>query len=395
MADLYDPYMPQIMTDPYPVYARLRREQPVYYVERFNAWALALFEDIWEASQDAEHFTTRFSTADRAFLDGRPALMQTLNGMDPPRHTELRKQLFGYFGPRAARALEPRIRQWTRECLARQRERGRIDALGELAQQVAVRVACTVSGFPIEDADYLVDLVARFFAREPGTEGMSAGGQSAQLEAFAYLEGLARRRRASGEQREDALAVYLRQIDENGELLDPARVGNHLTLLLVGATETFPKVFATGLLRLWQHPDQRRELARDPGLIPTALIEILRYDMPTQWLGRTVARDHEIRGHKLRPGQPVLFLYPSGNRDEREFREPDRFDIHRGAPRILTFGHGIHRCLGAFIASMEGKVLLEEVLRVAPEYEVLIDEAVKPPTEFVQGYSKFPISLPG
>jgi cytochrome P450 len=385
--------MPEILTDPYPVYTRLRRAQPVYYIERFNAWALARFEDIWEASQDAEHYTTAFSTADRAFLEGRPAVMQTLNGMDPPQHTELRRKLFGYFGPRAARALEPRIRQWARECLERQRTSGRIDAVSELAQQVAVRVACTVSGFPLEDADYLVDLVARFFAREPGTEGMSAGGQSAQLEAFAYLEGLARRRRASGEERGDALAVYLRETDEQGRLLDPARVGSHLTLLLVGATETFPKVFATSLLRLWQHPDQRRELVAHPDLIPTALLEMLRYDMPTQWLGRTVRRDHEIRGHKLRPGQPVLFLYPSGNRDEREFAEPERFDIHRNPPRILTFGHGVHRCLGAFMASMEGKVLLEEVLRTAPEYEVLVDEAVKPPTEFVQGYSHLPIVL--
>lgn len=389
----YDPYMPEILDDPYPVYAKLRREQPVYYVERFNAWALALFEDIWEASQDTEHFTTAFSTADRAFLEGKPALMKTLNGMDPPGHTELRKRLFSYFGPRAARALEPRIRQWTRECLDRFAAHGRIDAVSELAQQVAVRVACTVSGFPMEDADYLVDLVTRFFARESGTEGMSESGQAAQLEAFAYLEGLARRRRASGEAREDALGVYLGEVDDEGRLLSPERVGNHLTLLLVGATETFPKVFATGLLRLWEHPDQRRELRDDPSLIPTALTEILRYDMPTQWLGRTVARDHEIRGHKLRPGQPVLFLYPSGNRDEREFAAPDRFDIHRNAPRILTFGHGIHRCLGAFMAITEGKVLLEELLRRYPDYEVLTDEAVKPPTEFVQGYSHLPIAF--
>lgn len=393
MDEFYDPYMPEILADPYPIYARMRRERPVYYVERFNAWALALFDDIWEASQDAEHYTTRFSTADRAFLEGREALMKTLNGMDPPEHTALRKKLFGYFSPRAARALEPQIRQWTRECLDRHQQSGRIDAVADLAQQIAVRVACTVSGFPMEDADYLVDLVSRFFTREAGTEGMSEKGMSAQIEAFQYLEGLARRRRQKGETGDDALAVYLQEVDPNGELLSPERVGNHLTLLLVGATETFPKVFATGVLRLWQHPDQRRALRDDPSLIPTALIEILRYDMPTQWLGRTVQKEHEIRGHKLHPGQPVLFLYPSGNRDEREFTEPDRFDIHRNAPRILSFGSGIHRCLGSFMASMEGKVLLEELLARMPDYEVLLDEAVKPPTEFVQGYSRLPIAF--
>jgi hypothetical protein len=270
-------------------------------------------------------------------------------------------------------------------------DRGRIDGVAELAQQVAVRVACTVSGFPMEDADYLVDLVTRFFAREEGTEGMSQTGQSAQLEAFQYLEGLARRRRASGEERPDALSVYLALRDERGELLSPERIGNHLTLLLVGATETFPKVFATGLLRLWEHPDQRRELARDPSLIPTALIEILRYDMPTQWLGRTVSRPHQIRGHKLEPGQPVLFLYPSGNRDELEFERPDVFDIQRKSHRILSFGAGQHACLGTHVARFEGRLCLEAILAAAPEYEVDLAGAERFHTEFVQGYARLPI----
>jgi cytochrome P450 len=146
------------------------------------------------------------------------------------------------------------------------------------------------------------------------------------------------------------------------------------------------------VVRLWKHPDQRRELAANPGLIPTALKEIFRYEMPTQWLGRTVIRDHEIRGHKLREGQPVLFLFPSANRDEHEFARPDVFDIHRDPPRILTFGNGIHRCLGTFFAQLEGRVLFEELLARAPEYEVIEKEAVFPRTEFVQGYSNLPIA---
>jgi cytochrome P450 len=383
----YDPYLPEIKEDPYPIYARMRAEAPVYYIENWDAWALALFEDIWQASQDAEHYSTCNSTADRAFLERQPVVGQTLNSLDPPEHTELRKQLFPHFGPRAAAALEPQMRRWAIECLERHRDTGRIDAVAELAQQVAVRVACHVSGFPLQDSDYLVDVVTRFFLREPGTEGMSAAGHAALQEMWQYLENLARHSR-QGAPQPNAISVFAARQD-----LSTTQIAHHLMLMLVGATETFPKVFATGLLRLWQHPDQRAELCRDPGLIPTALTEILRYDMPTQWLGRTVTADHEIRGHKLRAGQPVLFLYPSGNRDEREFSEPDRFDIHRNAPRILTFGHGIHRCLGAFMARMEGKVLLEELLRRFPRYEVRLDQAVRPPTEFVQGYSHFPIEF--
>jgi cytochrome P450 len=207
-----------------------------------------------------------------------------------------------------------------------------------------------------------------------------------------YLERLLTQRQQSGVHQDDAVAVLLGEADSWGDRT-LRLAAEHLTLFLVGATETFPKTFATGLLRLWQHPDQRRELVENPGLIPKAFNEIFRYDMPTQWLGRTVIRDHEIRGKKMRKGQPVIFLYPSGNRDEREYERPDVFDIHRNAPRHLTFGQGVHRCLGAFMAGMEGKVLLEEVLARFPDYEVLLDEAVKPPTEFVQGYSHFPIAF--
>jgi cytochrome P450 len=389
--ELYDPYMPEIKEDPYPVYRRLRAEAPVYYMEKWNAWALARFEDIWEASQDAVHLSAQNGTAERAFLAAETANFETLNSTDPPRHTQLRKKLFPLFGPKAARAFEQEIRACATACLDRHAETGRIDAVQELASQVAVRVAGHVSGFPREDSDYLVDLVRRFFRREAGTDGQSEAGRAAQEEMWTYLATLAERR-LKQEPRADAIGVFMSESDERGPF-DAERVARQMTLFLVGATETFPKVFATGLLRLWQHPDQRRALAADPGFIPTALDEILRYDMPTQWLGRTVIRDHEFRGQKFRAGQPVIFLYPSGNRDELEFEQPDVFDIQRRPERILTFGHGVHRCLGSFFARMEGKVLYEELLRRFPEYEVLEDELVREPTEFVQGYASFPIAL--
>ncbi len=388
----YDPYMPEIKEDPYPVYKRLRDESPVHYVERFDAWALALFEDIWVASEDRVHYSTVNATAERSFLDGEPANHESLASLDPPRHDELRVKVFPFFGPRAARALEPQIREWTVDCIERHQDLGRIDAVGELAQQIAVRVSCHIGGFPIEDADYLVDIVMRYFLRDEGSEGISEAGAAAQREMWEYLEQLLSRRQESGVHSRDAVSVLLGERETWGERT-LRMAAEHLTLFLVGATETFPKSFATGLLRLWQHPDQRRELAQQPGLIPKALHEIFRYDMPTQWLGRTVIKDHEIRGNKVRKGQPVMFLYPSGNRDEREFEQPDVFDIHRNPPRYLTFGQGVHRCLGSFMASMEGKVLLEEVLARFPDYEVLLDEAIKPATEFVQGYSRFPIAF--
>jgi len=210
-----------------------------------------------------------------------------------------------------------------------------------------------------------------------------------------YLEAASRDRRASWQESGDALDTLTRFRDEEGQLLSDERIARHLLLLVVGATETFPKAFANALLRFEEHPDQRRDLCADPSLIPMALQEVLRFDTPTQWLGRTVIRDFEMHGHTFRAGQPVIMLFPSANRDPREFEAPDRFDVHRNPPRILTFGHGDHRCLGNHMAQMEGKVLLEEVLARFPEYGVLHEELVRPPTEFVQGYSHFPIAFQG
>jgi cytochrome P450 len=387
----YDPYMPEIKEDPHPVYARMRAEAPVYYIERFDAWALALFDDVWEALADGEHYSVKNEMSNITLLERKPAPFESLPSLDPPVHDVLRRRLFPHFSPAAARALEPDVRRWAVECL--ERHAGRIDAVSELAQQVAVRVACAISGFPVEDSEYLIDVVARFFSREEGIDGLSPAGLQARHEMWDYMGRLAADRVRSRDPRQhDVLGKLLVERARWGEEQTLQKVSEHLSILLIAATETFPKVFAGGVMRLWKHPDQRRELVAAPGLIPTALKEIFRYEMPTQWLGRTVIRDHEIRGHELREGQPVLFLFPSANRDEREFERPDVFDIHRNPPRILTFGNGIHRCLGTFFAQLEGRVLFEELLARAPEYDVLEADAVFPRTEFVQGYSNLPIA---
>jgi cytochrome P450 len=386
----YDPYMPEIKENPHPIYARMRAEAPVYYVERFDAWALALFDDIWDALADGEHYSVKNEMSNITLLERKPAAFESLPSLDPPVHDVLRKRLFPHFAPAAARALEPQVRRWARECF--ERHAGRIDAVSELAQQVAVRVGCAINGFPERDADYLIDVVARFFSREEGVDGLSPAGLRARDEMWDYMGRLAAERVKAGDARQDdVLGKLLGERARWGEERTLQKLSEHLSILLIAATETFPKVFGGGVVRLWKHPDQRRELAAHPELIPSALKEIFRYEMPTQWLGRSVIRDHEIRGHKLREGQPVLFLFPSANRDEREFARPDVFDIHRDPPRILTFGNGIHRCLGTFFAQLEGRVLFEELLARAPEYEVIERDAVFPRTEFVQGYANLPI----
>jgi hypothetical protein len=162
-------------------------------------------------------------------------------------------------------------------------------------------------------------------------------------------------------------------------------------MFIIGGSETFPKVFSSAVHRLWQHPAQRARCARDPSLIPGAFDEALRYDMPTQFLMRTLKNDVTLHGVTMRKGRPVMFVYPSANRDAREFERPDAFDIDRRAPRILSFGHGIHACIGRHFANLEGRLCLETLLARAPEYEVEEARLRRIRTEFVQGWESMPV----
>ena len=183
----------------------------------------------------------------------------------------------------------------------------------------------------------------------------------------------------------------LLEIEIDGRKFSDEEAGSHLSMFLIGGAETFPKTFSSAVYLLFQHPDQRAECAKDPSLIPDAYNESLRYDMPTQFLMRTLLSDVELHGVTMREGSPVMFLYPSANRDKREFESPDVFDIKRKPPRILSFGHGIHACIGAHYARMEGKLCLEYLLEHMPEYHVEEDGLQRIKTEFVQGWEKMPI----
>jgi hypothetical protein len=295
-----------------------------------------------------------------------------------------------HFTPGVARRLEPLARELVRGFIADVRERGRADAIGDLAMRLSVRIACKIIGIPFELADGLAGNVNQFFDRSEGVTGTTEAGQRATERLMgALVELVARHRARPG----DTLIDRLIAAAPGGRPLSDTSLLGTLQLLVVGGTETLPKVFAAALYRLWQHPDQRAQVAADPRLAAGAFWETLRYDMPTQMLGRTLTSEIELHGQRMRPDQKLMFLWPSANRDEREFPEPDRYDVQRNAPRILSFGQATHRCLGANVAQMEGRVLLEEWLRFAPKYEVLEDQVVRLRSEFFRGFGALPIAF--
>jgi cytochrome P450 len=311
---------------------------------------------------------------------------------DPPRHTELRALLAKSFTPGVARRLEPLARELVRGFLEDVRERGRADAIGDVAMRLSVRIACAIVGISFDWADRLAGNVNEFFDREAGVTGTTSLGQRASEQLMGAIAELIAYQR-SGRAPADTLLAQNVSGAPGGKPLSDISVFGTLQTLIVGGTETLPKVFAAALYRLWQHPEQRAAVAADPGLAAGAFWEALRYDMPTQMLGRTLVGEVELHGARLRPGQKVMFLWPAANRDPREFAEPQRFDVRRNAPRILSFGQATHRCLGANIAQMEGRVLLEEWLRFAPKYEVIEAEAVRLRSEFFRGFAALPVAF--
>lgn len=385
----YDPFAPAVMDDPLPFYRRLRDESPAHYLAKYDAWALSRFADVWECSGHPAFSTASGTTPSQVLTKVQP-VTPMLNLMDPPEHTQLRNRLRAVFMPKPVAKLEAPARAIARECLDAALERGTLDVIGEFTGRLSVRVTCLSLGLPESDADLLLSLVNRFFAREPGVDGMTPDGLAAAQEMIEYGVALVRARRAAGHPAEDAVDLFC-SAEIGGRRLGDEEIASHLSMLVIGGSETFPKTFANAVLRLAEHPDQRAALAADPALAPHAYQESLRYDMPTQFLCRTLTADVERHGQVMRAGQGVCFLYASANHDEREFPEPERFDIQRRARRILSFGAGTHTCLGLHVARLEGRVCLEELLARIPEYEVDLAGAERVRTEFVQGFAALPI----
>ena len=388
----YDPYDARTREDPQPIYRRLRDEAPAYFMEKYGAWAISRFEDIWQLSNDSRRLSNARGIAPAQILTRDQGVDAVLPTTDPPEHTALRAAVRGNFLPRKVRELEAQARLIARELVEEAQPTGRMDVVRGFASRLSVAVICHALGLPVEDGPTLTGYVQGFFSHDPDTGGMSAEGLASLGELNGYCVERIRERRRQPEGRENPLAV-LASFRFEGQPYSDEDAGSHLGNLIIGGSETFPKLLASALVRLAEYPHFRQQLRDQPASIPDAFDEVLRYDMPTQFLGRSIVEDIEVHGQKMKAGQALILLYPSANRDEREFPQPDVFDIQRRAPRILSFGTGPHQCIGRHVARMEGRVALETLLPVLGDYEVDLERAVRLRTEFVQGYGSLPITF--
>lgn len=397
----YDPFGPAAMTDPLPIYRELRARYRAYPLPQYDAVALPRFADVWEVSRDRERFSIvegPVSHRERlvAHNPGPPDLtppdpLPSFSMLDPPRHTALRGAIAPAFTPAATRRTEADLRAQARRLLDELVPRGRFDVVRDLAAPVATAATCAQLGLRGVDEGRITELVNTFARRDGTTPGISAAGQAAMAELGALVGAALHEQLASGDRAPVVAALAALEVD--GRHLTEVEILTQVTTMVIGGVESLPKVIGGGVRSLAAHPDQRAALVADPGAVPGAFEEILRLHLPLQWGIRTLLRDAEVAGHVMRAGQRVMLLYVSANRDEREFPEPDRFDVTRRMGRHLGFGHGVHFCIGAHAARLEGVVLLQELLARIPEYTV--DEAgvERLPSEFQIGDTAVPIEF--
>jgi cytochrome P450 len=250
------------------------------------------------------------------------------------------------------------------------RERGAMDVMNDFSVPFATRIAARLIGVPTADVPAMVGWVRRFFQHDPDHGSMTPDGILAIEEVNAYCSELAEARRRCPSEANDAVASLLAFEKKRGRSFSAEEAGMHLGMLVIGGSETIAKGMTLFIALLSRFPDQRRILLEDPTLITHAFHEALRYDNPTQFLCRTVARVRELHGENLREGQGVMLLYASGNRDERQFERPEVFDVARRPERILSFSAGEHLCLGIHLARLEARIAVEEILTRFPGYEV-------------------------
>jgi cytochrome P450 len=386
----YDPYADDAMRDPHPIYTRLRAESPVHYLAKYDCWALARFDDVHAATLDSESFSARGGTAPGQVLRREPA-PHTFMTMDLPEHRVHRGLISSRYGRGAVAKLEPRLREIARELLAPHARCGELDAYA-WANRAAIWLGADLLGLARDDAEQLREWVDGFFHRERAQAGPGPANFAFAGRVAARLGELVAARRAHPIAGEDHLSAWLAARVDGRALTDEEVVANLYSMLVV-ATETVPAAVANTAALLAADRGALARVLADPALIPAAWAEALRVDQPTNLLGRRVIRDRDLRGQQLRSGQGVLLLWASATRDEAEFPAADRFDLDRRCARSLSFGHGIHKCLGEQLANLEGRVLLEELLATTREFEVDWTHAARMYGEFLCGYRQLPISF--
>ncbi|OBB84875.1 cytochrome P450 [Mycolicibacterium peregrinum] len=390
----FDPYDVEINANPYPTFARLREESPLYYNEQYDFYALSRFADVNKGLVDHE----TFSSARGAIIELIKANIDIPSGAlifeDPPIHTVHRKLLARMFTPRKINALEPKIREFCAQSLDPLVGAGKVDFIKDFGAIMPMRVISALLGIPEDDQEMIRDHGNDQLRTEAGKPMKAAQEGLVDGSIFeTYIDW--RKDNPSDDIMTDLLNVEF--TDEHGvtRKLTREELLIYINVVAGAGNETTTRLIGWAAKVLAEHPDQRRQLAENPALIPQAIEELLRFEPPAPHVARYVTRDVELHGQTVPEGSVMMMLIGAAVRDSRQF-PPDGevFDIHREQHQHLAFSVGTHYCLGSALARLEGRIALEEMLKRFPEWDVDLDNAILSPTSTVRGWDSMPVLIP-
>jgi cytochrome P450 len=396
-ADLYyDPYDFEIDSDPYPVFKRLRDERPLYYNERYDFFALSRFDDVERGLVDWRTYSSARGTVLELIKSDFEIPPGSIIFEDPPPHDMHRGLMSRVFTPKKMLAIEPKVREFCARSLDPLVGSGGFDFIADLGAQMPMRTIGMLLGIPEDDQEEIRDRIdegLRLTEGEmPALEAQKFRDDGAGSSFEEYIEW--RSKHPSDDLMTDLLQAEFEDEDGERRRLTRPEVLGYVGLLAAAGNETTTRLIGWTGKVLAEHPDQRRELVEDRSLVPGAIEELLRYESPSPIQSRYVTTDVEHHGEVVPAGSAIVLINGSGNRDERKFPNGDSFDVHRKIDHHLTFGYGVHFCLGAALARLEGRVALDEVLQRFPTWDVDWDHAVQARTSTVRGWEKLPVHTP-
>lgn len=386
----YDPYDYAMHEDPYPTYARLREEAPVYRNEQRDFYALSRHADVMNGFQDLRFSSTYGVSIDPLAWTPQAHMTMSFLAMDPPKHTLMRALVSRGFTARRVLDLEPRIREIARGYVDAAVERRTFEFVGDIAGRLPMDVISELLGVPIGDRDALRRLADLLVHREEGVLDVPASGMEAAVALVDYYVHLLADRRTTPR---DDLTSALTTAEVDGEKLSDDDIIAFMFLMVVAGNETTTKLLANAWFWAWRNPDQRAIPFTDPSRVPAWVEETLRYDNSTQMLARRAATDIELHDTTIPTGARVLLLLGSANRDPRVFDDADVYRIGRDTRQSASFGVGRHFCLGASLARLEARVCLEELLTSVGDYDIDETGAQRVHSINVRGFMALPTTV--
>jgi len=391
----FDPFSQEFFDGAYDTYRRLRDEAPVYYNAKWDFWALSRYDDVAPATKDHETYSSaKGATLDmvKAHDDAIP-VPKVIISMDPPEHQKMRKLVSNVFTPRAITLMESMVREKVYERIE-ELDPSSFDVVADFSAVFPNDVITTMLGVPKEDRHQIRLWVDMLLERHPGEIAVPATGFEASMNTGIYYYNLIQKRRA--EPQDDMISRLIEtEIERDGQVekLTDVDIAGFATLLGGAGAETVTKLIGNAIVAFADFPDEWQKLRDDRSKIPAAVEELLRYEPPSQYQVRTATCDVTLHGNTIPAGSAVLLVTGSATRDERMFPDPDRLDIDRERKMgfNLALGYGIHSCLGAALARMEGRIALEALLDMIPEYEVDRDGLRRVAMSNVCGWSNVPV----